>query len=141
MGNAIEETLDRRWRNVCKVLFKEDIGPLSDYAAWLVKNNEPVIHRKSSVSGKDVTYAIGAYREGAKWIGLDEIDLHRKFEPLGVNEIKDVESIVGAIQDRTCYAGNIVLGNSGFVQGSSSISDSFYMHETGKLGDSKYLAY
>ncbi len=141
MGNQIEETLDRRWRNVCKVLFKEDIGPLSDYAAWLVKNNEPVVHRKSSVSGKDVTYAIGAYPEGANWIGLDEIDLHRKFEPLGVNDIKDVEGIVAAIQDRLFYAGDIILGNSGFVQKSSSISDSFYMHETGKLGDSKYLAY
>lgn len=141
MANQIEETLDRRWRNCCKVLFKEDIGPLSDYAGWLTKNNEPVVHRKSSVSGKDVTYAIGAYPEGAKWIGLEEIDLHRKFEPLSIGETKDIESIAAAIQDRLFYTGDIVLGNSGFVQKSSSISDSFYMHETGKLGDSKYVAY
>lgn len=141
MANQIEETLDRRWRSVCKVLFKEDIGPLADYAEWLTKNNEPVLHRKSSFSGKEVTYAIGSYQEGSKWIGLEEIDLHRKFEPLGVNEVKDVESIVSAVQDRVYYAGNIILGNSGFVQKSSSISDSFYMHETGKYGDCKYLAY
>ena len=141
MANTIEETLDRRWRNCCKVLFREDIGQLADYAKWLSQNNEPVVHRKSSVSGKDVAYAISAYPDCAKWIGLDEIDLQRKFVPLSINETKDVESIVDAIQDRLFYAGNIVLGNSGFVQKSSSISDSFYMHETGKLGDSKYLAY
>ncbi|MFA6489512.1 MAG: hypothetical protein WCT52_02420 [Candidatus Micrarchaeia archaeon] len=141
MASQIDETLDRRWRNACKVLFKEDIGSLSNYAAWLMKNTEPVVHRKSSVSGKDITYAIGAYPEGAKWIGLDEIDLHRKFAPLTIDETKDVESIATAIQDRLYYTGNIVLGNSGFVKNCSSISDSFYMHEAGKLGDSKYLAY
>ena len=141
MGDAVLDNLDRRWRNVCKVLFKEDIGPLSDYAAWLAKNNEPVAHRKSSLSGKDVAYAIGAYPDGAKWIGLDEIDLYRNFKPVGINEMKDIEGLVAALQDRFYYTGNIVLGNSGFVQKSSSISDSFYMHETGKFGDSKYLAY
>jgi len=141
MEDPILEALDRRWRKACKVLFREDIGPLSDYAAWLREDIEAAVRRKSTISGKEVTYAIGNYPESAKWIGMEEIGLHWKFEPLGINEIKDVEGIAAAIQDRAFYAGNIIFGNSNFVQKSSNISDSFYMHETETYGDSKYLAY
>jgi hypothetical protein len=140
MGEALA-ALDRRWRIACRVLFKRDIGPLWEYSDWLAKGTEPLIYRKSSISGKDVIYAIGEYSEGSKWVAMDEVDLWEKFEPLGINQIKDIESIVAAVRERVRYTGNVVLGNSGFVQNSSNISDSFYMHETGTFGNCKYIAY
>ena len=130
--------LDRRWHNACKVVFKEDIGPLSDYLPWLSGLVEPLMHRKSSVSRKEVTYAIREYAQGAKWTSLDEVDFNREFEPLSINEIKDLDSLLSAVSGRACYCGNIVLGNSGFVERSSNITDSFYLQDCSLLSDSKY---
>ncbi|HQT45432.1 MAG TPA: hypothetical protein PLO51_05615, partial [Candidatus Micrarchaeota archaeon] len=64
-----------------------------------------------------------------------------KFKPLSINEIKDIDSLVSGLSDRFYYAGSSVLGNSGFVEKSSNITDSFYMYETGKLSDCKYVAF
>ena len=141
MGTTCMQTIQRRWDAACKVLFKRELGDIGEYAKWLTHNNEPIIHRKSSVTGKDVAYAISAYGEGSKWIGFDEIDFGKSYPPLNLNEIKDIDSIAQAVRERIYYAGSVILGNSGEVEKSSNISDSFFMHETGKFGDCKYLAF
>ena len=140
MGEVLE-VLDRRWRSACKIVFKEEIGPMADYVPWLRELIQPNIHRKSSVSGKDVAYTNREYEEGSKWISFDEIEFGRKFAPLTINEIKDIDSLASAVSERAYYAGNIILGNSGNIEKSTSINDSFFMHETAHLGDCKYLAY
>lgn len=134
------ELLDRRWRSACKVVFKQDVGPLSDFMPYLSGLVAEPIRRKSSISGKEVTYAIPEYSEGSRWISLDEIDYRKKAEPLSINEIKDFDSLLAAVSERAEYCGNIILGNSGFVEKSSSLTDSFYMHNTTLLSDCKHNA-
>ncbi|MFH1222648.1 MAG: hypothetical protein V1492_06215 [Candidatus Micrarchaeota archaeon] len=132
-------SLNNAWKKTCSVVFGEDVGELDAYEPWLAEFTMPGIHRKSSVSNRDVTYAVTEYDEKSKWISFDEVESNRKFKPLDINEIKDIDSIREAIADTAYYAGNIVLGNSGQVERSSSINDSFYMRDTMLLGDSKYL--
>ncbi len=134
------DVLDKRWRNCCKVLFKADIGPLQEYLPWLEGLIESNTIRKSTVSGKEVAYAIKGYHPKSKWVSFDEIDYGAKAEPLNIGDIKDLDSLISAVKERAYYAGNIILGNSGNVERSSSISDSFYMHNTSMLGDCKYCA-
>ncbi len=133
------ETLERRWRAASSLIFKEDVGSLSQYLPWLLENTEPLIHRNSSLSGKPITYVIPEYAENSKWADFNEMSTGRKFEPLDLNELKDTDSLREALSDRVCYVGNVVLGNSRFVQRSSNINDSFHVYESGRFGDSKYI--
>jgi len=140
-SSELYNSLNKRWKDTCKVLFLQEVGEIDAFLDWFTELNEPIIHRKSGVSGKDVAFAIDQYSEGSKWIGLEEIDYGKKFEPVGINDLKDIDSLVEAIGERIYYTGNVVLGNSDFVESSSNINDSFFMYETGRLGDCKYIAY
>ncbi len=133
------EVLDRRWRNACRVVFKQDVGPLFDYIPWLSEFANTPILKKSDLSGKEVTFAFDDYAEGAGRVSFDEIDFKRKFEPLGINEVKDIDSIVEALEERFAYAGNVILGNCGNLERCSNVYDSFYMHGVLNLGDSRYM--
>jgi len=137
------EEVNKRWKATCRILFGEEIGSLREYKEYLCElgYSQPLMHRKSSVSGAEVTYATADYCRDAKWIGLSEVDFQKKFAPLSINEVKDVDSIVQAVQERVSYCGNVILGNSKFVEKSSNVSDSFYVYECGKVSDSKYVAY
>ncbi|MEM2137802.1 MAG: hypothetical protein QW568_01825 [Candidatus Anstonellaceae archaeon] len=141
MGSICLDTLEKRWRSTCRVIFKEEVGSLSEFVPWLKLYNEPIVQRKSSLSGKEVTYAISSYKENSKWVSFEEIDFGKRFAPVSLNDVKDIDSLVEALADRFYYTGNVILGNSGYVEKSSNISDSFYMYDTGKLTDSKYVAY
>ncbi len=140
MSRTLEE-LDKRWRAACRVVFKEEVGPLDEYAKWLEGLTIPNVMRKSSMSGKDVAYAIKEYSEGSRWISFDEIDYGAKYAPLDINQIKDLDSLVSAVSERAAYAGNVILGNSGQVEKSSNITDSFFMLNTAMFADCKNLAY
>ncbi|MCX6778085.1 MAG: hypothetical protein NT157_04335 [Candidatus Micrarchaeota archaeon] len=131
--------LDKRWRTACKVVFKEDVGPLSDYYKWLDELIDKNRHEKSCISGKDVTIAIKEYHKDAKFIGFGEVDFNKEYPPLSINEIKDIDSLISAIRDRVCYCGNIIIGNCGHVEKSANISDSFFVYDSAQYGDSKYL--
>ncbi len=135
--------LNKKWKATCKILFGQEIGELSEYREYLTElgYSDPLIHRKSSISGKEITFATTDYCQKAKWMGLSEIDFQKKFEPLSINEVKDIDSVVSAVQERIYYSGDVILGNSKFIEKSSNISDSFYVYESAKASDSKYVAY
>ncbi len=133
------KVLNKRWKNACRIVLKEEVGDFSDFVPWLKERNEPIVHRESSISGKETTYAIDEYQENSKWADFSEIDFDKKFEPLTINEIKDIDSLLGALQERFYYTGNMVLGNSKHSERSSDVSDSFYIYESGRIGDSKYI--
>lgn len=139
-----DETLrviDSRWRNACKLLLKEEIGSLDDYAKWLARDIIPISHRKSTISGKSVVSAPTDYAEGSKWASFDEIDFSKRFQPLNINEVKDIDSLISALSERFYYTGNIWFGKSSHILNSSNINDSHYIYEIGRTGNSKYLAY
>ena len=140
MDEQLYATLNKAWNSTCRVLFGDEIGELKTYEPWLAEFTTPLEHSKSILSGKDVCFMPKIYANGSKWASFDEIDFSRKFEPLNINEIKDIDSLVDAVSERVCYAGNVVLGNSGEVQESSQINDSFFVDKVSMMGELKYVS-
>jgi hypothetical protein len=125
-------------------MFGGEVGELSEFADWLSDGLELTYSAKSALSGKPVSYSSKKYLKDAKWISFEEVDFGKKFElpeSLKLDEIKDIDSIAQVLSDRFQYTGNVILGNSAFVDGSSNISDSHYIYNSSQSGDSKYLAY
>lgn len=141
MVSQAYEALNRSWKSTCRVLLGDEVGELEDYEGWLSEHRVPMLRKKSSVSQKDVYCAITDYPEEARFVSLDEVDYDRKFQPLGINEIKDIDSIVEAIGERFQYCGNVVLGNSKNVDHSSDVQNSFYVLGSNFVYDSEYVAY
>jgi len=141
MDAELSRQLQKRWDSTCKVLFGSEVGALPEFGEWLMDMGEHLAHRKSSVSGKEVTYAITGYDEASRWIGFDEIDFTQKGKPVKLEGVESVDALVALLKGRFCYAGSAVLGNSKFVEKSSGITDCFYMRETGKITECKYAAY
>ncbi len=52
-----------------------------------------------------------------------------------------IGELADAVRGRAIYAGSIVLGNSGFVQESTNIIDSFYVCHSERIAHGKYIAY
>lgn len=133
--------LDGIWKQACKIILGREIGELSEYKGWLGTAMDPLLGKESAVSKKGVQVGIPHYCPGAKFISLDEVDFNKRFEPLGIDEVKDIDSIVEGLSERFYYCGNVVLNNSKFVEGSSNISNSHYILDSDFIVDSKYAAY
>lgn len=124
MQSPVYEGVNRSWKQTCKILFGEELGELKDSRNWLIEYVGKPRVEKSAVSGKDVSLAIDDYCRGSKFMEFDEINFFKKFEPLNLNEIKDIDSIIEAVRERIYYTGDLILGNSKFVESSSNITDS-----------------
>ncbi|MFH1448048.1 MAG: hypothetical protein ABIG39_04235 [Candidatus Micrarchaeota archaeon] len=133
--------LNKAWKSTTRIIFGEGLGELRDYEDWLKEYVDSLRVESSAVSKSNVHLAIKDYCKGAKFMSFEEVEFGKKFDPLNINEIKDIESIAEAIQERCHYTGNVVLGNSRFVQGSSNIVDSNYVYNSIIVSDSKYVAY
>ncbi len=139
-NEAYDET-NRKWKSLCKILFGEEAGELSDYGKWLREDNEPRLICKSAISGKEVVFPHEYYSPGTPAIALDEVDFEKKYPPISINEIKDIDSLIAAISERACFTGNIILGNSKFVQSSTTVYDSYYVYRSERIAYAKYVAY
>lgn len=134
----IYNELNKAWKSTCRILFGEEIGELKDYEEWL-KEYMPVIgKRKSYVSGKEITLAMGDYCDKAKFISLDEY-MEKAVEPLSINEIKDIDSIVEAISEKWEYVGDKVLGSSSHIESSDLVVDSHYVSGSIDIQKSQYV--
>ncbi len=140
MENSAYSELDRQWRATCRILFGSEVGPMKEYEAWLSESLEPMHKAPSFISGKG-TYAIGDYSPGSSFASFDEIDMMKKAEPLSINALKDIDSLISAVRERAVYAGNIVLGNSQFVEKSTGLEDCAYAYSAHTNHSSQYLAY
>ncbi len=140
MNNAYAG-VDKVWRDVAKIVLGAEVGELSEYEDWLTEFSGKLLTRKSSISGKEVSFSVPHYSKGAKIASLEEIDLGKKFDPLNINEIKDFDSIISAVKERVQYTGNVVLGNSSYVDGSSSVSNSHFIYKSSTVDGSKYVAH
>ncbi len=140
MPSQTHDALERAWKSTCKILFGQDIGGLSGYREWLCEYVTAPGSAKSSVSGKPVSLGSQDYAPGSRFASLGELDLGRKFEPLSINDVKDIDSIVEAVGERFSYAGGIVLGNSKFVEHSANVIDSNFVSNSSVVSDSKYVS-
>lgn len=136
--------LEKSWKNTCKILLGEEIGQMEDYAKWLGKYVNPVSFRKSEISGKEVIISSEKFCKGAKFIGHDEVGSylagisHSKFD---INDLKDLDSAVEALQERAYYVGNIVLGNSLSVESVNRCVNSSFVFKSQDVYDCKFVAY
>jgi len=140
-GNATYKEVNKEWKATCRILFGTEVGELDEYSGWLSSLNDKFFTRNSSLSGKQVVFGTDAYCPGAKIISFDEVDFTKRFEPLSINEIKDMDSILEAVSERAYYCGSIIIGNSKFVESSSSVADSFFVYRSVKISGSKNIAY
>ncbi|MFH1785290.1 MAG: hypothetical protein ABH842_02590 [Candidatus Micrarchaeota archaeon] len=139
MDLDIYNHLNKQWKSTYKILLGQEADELIEHKDWLCRGNGPRLLKKSSISGKEIVYSSDKYSDNSKWIGHDEVG--GKFEPLNMNEIKDIDSIIEAVRERITYSGSVVLGNSKFVKGSTTISDCFYILDSERVAFSKNVAY
>ncbi len=141
MDSEVYSALNKAWKNTTRVILGGELGELKDYEEWLSEYAETSRVENSALDGGDVHLGIKEYSRGAKFISFDQVDLRKKFEPLSINEVKDIDSIVEALEERFYYTGSVVLGNSKFVEASSNVVDSSYVYGSVVVSDSKYAAY
>src|SRR3989338_83966 len=122
MDSATYSALNKAWKATTKVLFGTELGELKYYEEWLM-DDLPKIGKRTSLSGKEIILANDSYSENSRFISSEEAK-EKLFEPLSIDEIKDIDSILGGLSERWEYAGNKILGNSSFVESSDMVFDS-----------------
>ncbi|MGV8176245.1 MAG: hypothetical protein ACP5NX_00385 [Candidatus Bilamarchaeaceae archaeon] len=138
MASQVYEILNKAWKTTSASIFHEDLGDLAEHSGWLGEGFQ-ARQKRSVVSGQPV-FHVPDFGETAKVVSLEESQ-KLKFQPLSINEIKDMDSIVEALRERIFYTGNIVLGNSRFVEGSTNIHDSNFILNSAYIYKGKYLAF
>ncbi len=137
------EAVDKAWRGACRVLLGRDVGPIDKYSTYLQRFVEGFRTESSALSGKPVSVS-GDYGNGAKFISGDEIRQYSSMmekQPLDINSIKDIDSIVNGLKERTFYSGSDVLGISSEVNESNRVVDSSFVYRAHDVFYSKYIAY
>ncbi len=127
--------LDNKWKDTCAILLGAEIGDLQDYENYLRRFVPLLSLKQSKISNKDV-FTLGKYPTGTKFISADEHDLYQSTlstEKLDINQIKDLDSLVGAILERVCCAGNIHIGNTFDVTHSDHIFDSSSVYHSSDI--------
>lgn len=137
MNSSIYNDLNKAWKSTCRILLGEEVGELKEYQEWLTALFCQIGKRKSHTSGKDVTLAVDDYSDTSKFISLGE-EKDEAIDPLSINEIKDIDSIAGAISEKWAYTGNRVLGNSAFVEFSDLVTDSQYISNCANIQNVQY---
>ncbi len=143
MDSEVYPRLNKAWIDTTKILFGQGIGELKEFEHYLqgAAIGQTV---KSCFSGKPVWAASRQYSKKAKF--FDYVQEQAKFDklvfqPLNIKEIKDIDSLLGAIRERLVYGGDKVLGNSKYVAHSDSIVDSTAILNSSMIIRSKYVAY
>ncbi len=139
--NEPYSSLDRSFKSTCRIVLGGEVGELSEYASWLSENIVPNRERPSAISGKPVYSAVPHYPEDARFLSIEEIDTNKRFEPLGINSIKDIDLIIEALSERFVYCGNTILSNSKDVAQSSNIQNSFHVLGSNFIYDGEHIAY
>lgn len=137
VGNA-DAALEKAWNSTCRVVFGQEMGPLADYQEWLGGYLPKRAKRKSHVSGKEVTVAMDSYSKGARFVSADELAMNKSYA-LGINQIKDIDSILEGMREQCEYAGNRHLGNSAFVENSDIVIDSQHVGNSTNVEESQYV--
>jgi len=139
----ISKEIQRAWRNTCKILLNEEIGDLEEYEEWLLNYINPVSFKKSAISGKEVIVSSEKACRDAKYLGHAEMEQYLKTigtKKFDIDDLKDIDSAVTALQERAYYIGNVVLGNSINVETVNRCINSSFIYKTQDVYDCKFVA-
>jgi hypothetical protein len=139
MTSQTYDALNKAWKSTCRIVLGDEVGELKDYEGWLGEYLPPVEKRKSHLSGREITLANPRYPDGARFVSMEEIT-ERKADPLSINDIKDIDSIVRAVSEQWEYAGNRVQGNSAMIETSDIVVDSQSVSGSTDIGQSQYVS-
>jgi hypothetical protein len=138
--NQHSDAVNKAWKTACHVLFGEEIGELGEFAPYLSEMMTPYAMKKSCVSGKDVMVSLPYYPQDAKFISQEEMG-QLKFAPLNTNEIKDIDSLICAVSERSVYCGNKVFGRNQNISSVDNCVDCFGVENSHNVHNVKYGAY
>lgn len=138
-SSQLYNELNKAWKATCRILFGEELGELREYEGWLKQYSLPGRKRKSHVSGKEVTLHSDAYCSDANFVSLDEVK--ETTVPININEIKDIDCLLEAISEKWSYTGNIILGRSTSIEGSTLVNDSDHVIDSIDVKKSSYIAH
>lgn len=131
--------IDEVFKSASRVILKKEIGSLNDNNEFLSKYTSK-LNVAASASGKQVYYT-APYCKNAGFVSFEEAFKHPAADPVDVNDIKDVDSLLNAVGEKICYAGNKVLGNSKFVEESEGVIDSTMVYRSSEILRCEYMAY
>jgi len=135
INDGIYDKLNAMWKSYTRSVLQGEVGELKEFVDFIAYSHEKIKHSKL-VGG--VLVSPEHYENTERIKPLSQVDFTRMYEPLKIDEMKDIDSIVEAIQERIYYTGNIILGNSRNVEKSTSIFDSIYIYRSAEIYNTKY---
>lgn len=130
------------WKSTCKSIFGKEIGELKKYEKYL-KEAVPGMEVESSFSGKKMFAAAEDYAKGSKFYDYqgETAEIEKLNTPFDINEIKDIDSLIGQARERFVYSSNKVLGNSANVHNSDIVIDSMNVFDSNNIARCKNIKY
>lgn len=132
--------LDSAFRTTCRAILGQEIGGLGELKAFLTSTAEPVTKRKSVLSGEEVYLYYHQYPKKGRFISYAEVE-KCPAPRLSVNEIKDIDSLLGAVRENFFYCGDKHLGNNVEVVASDGMMDAGFVLESNAAYNSQHAAY
>ncbi len=145
--STIYGKLNEAWKTTCKIVLHGEVGKLKDFEPWLMKGIElmntpetPLWKNVKDVKGENVAVFGNLTTKAVKFVRWSNFS-NVKTEPLTIDEIKDVDSILEAWRERWYYLAEVVLGESSYVNNSDGVFNSHYVSHSYGVNDSKFVAY
>lgn len=141
--SEVYDTLNKSWKGTCKIIFGEEIGELEEYEEYL-KQGLVGKEVKSHFSDKKLWVASEDYAPGVRFFefGGENKEAQKILaQPVHIDKIKDLDSLVESVREKLIYSGNKVLGTSKNVEHSDSIIDSTNILNSSVIMGSKNIAY
>jgi hypothetical protein len=136
--------LDESWKSACKVLLGSEVGELEEFQGYLSQYNEQLVEKPSCISGESVIVGDEDFGPGSRFVSDEEaqkLAAGVRGLKLDLNELKDIDSIVAALNERFVYAGSSRLGQGEGITGSHRCVNSFFVQGSHDISDCKYVAY
>jgi len=132
------EYINTAWKTATRVVLGDEIGDIWKYKEYL----ERYAHLPMEKNG--VYFPSKRYENITKTADYHNVSsviskLRKPFTD--INEIKDIDNLFELAKDHFTYIGNVVLGNSNYVEKSANIINSSYVYKSNTVIKSKYVAY
>lgn len=131
---------NEKFKTLSRVVLGGEVGELGEFDGFLKQYRHPLYLMRSSASGKE-TYCHAPYCKKARFISLGESGWEGGSAPLDINDIKDIDSLLGAAGEVFAYCGNKILGKSEGVSESDDCRDAINVFRSMQVYNSRDIAY